>query len=46
MIRIAVEFGFTPASRMRLPTKSPGSDSELLDLPRLEDFASELKRLE
>jgi P27 family predicted phage terminase small subunit len=37
MIRIASEFGFTPASRSRLPTPSKGG-SMLLELPSLEDF--------
>jgi P27 family predicted phage terminase small subunit len=37
MIRIASEFGFTPASRSRLPSPSKGG-SMLLELPSLEDF--------
>jgi P27 family predicted phage terminase small subunit len=36
MIRIAGEFGFTPASRSRLPTTS--KSDPWLDIPRLEDF--------
>lgn len=36
MIRIAAEFGFTPASRSRLPTTS--KSDPWLDIPRLEDF--------
>jgi P27 family predicted phage terminase small subunit len=36
MIRIAAEFGFTPASRSRLPTSS--KSDPWLDIPRLEDF--------
>jgi P27 family predicted phage terminase small subunit len=46
MIRIAVEFGFTPASRMRFPKRSKDSNPALLDIPSLEDFASDLKTLE
>jgi P27 family predicted phage terminase small subunit len=38
MIRIASEFGFTPASRSRIPTPSKGSSMLLEELPRLEDF--------
>jgi P27 family predicted phage terminase small subunit len=41
MIRIATEFGFTPASRMRLP--DPSRDPLLLEIPRIEDLAAELK---
>jgi len=37
MIRIASEFGFTPASRSRLPNASKGS-SMLLELTSLEDL--------
>jgi P27 family predicted phage terminase small subunit len=37
MIRIASEFGFTPASRSRLPT-SPKEGSLLLEIPNLADF--------
>jgi P27 family predicted phage terminase small subunit len=36
MIRIAAEFGFTPASRSRLPMTS--KSDPWLDIPRLEDF--------
>ena len=36
MKRIAAEFGFTPASRSRLPTTS--KSDPWLDIPRLEDF--------
>jgi P27 family predicted phage terminase small subunit len=36
MIRIAGEFGFTPASRSRLPTTS--KSDPWLEIPRLEDF--------
>jgi phage terminase small subunit len=44
MIRIAAEFGFTPASRMRLPSQS--KDPLLLELRSIEELASELKPLE
>jgi hypothetical protein len=37
MIRIAAEFGFTPASRSRLPSPSKGG-SMLLELTSLEDL--------
>jgi hypothetical protein len=37
MLRIASEFGITPASRSRLPTPSKGG-SMLLELPSLQDF--------
>jgi phage terminase small subunit len=37
MIRIASEFGFTPASRSRLPSSSRGG-AMLLEIPSLEDF--------
>jgi P27 family predicted phage terminase small subunit len=43
MIRIASEFGFTPASRSRLPTPSKGG-SMLLELTNLADL--DLPRLE
>jgi P27 family predicted phage terminase small subunit len=36
MIRIAGEFGFTPASRSRLPSTS--KSDPWLEIPRLEDF--------
>lgn len=36
MIRIASEFGFTPASRSRIP--APSRDPMLLELQSLEDF--------
>jgi phage terminase small subunit len=44
MIRIGAEFGFTPASRMRLPNQ--WKDPLLLELKSLEEIASELKPLE
>jgi P27 family predicted phage terminase small subunit len=44
MIRIGAEFGFTPASRMRLPNQ--WKDHLLLELKSLEEIASELKPLE
>jgi P27 family predicted phage terminase small subunit len=44
MIRIAVEFGFTPASRMRLPRQSRGGDA-FLEIPSIEDFAADFKPL-
>jgi phage terminase small subunit len=37
MVRIASEFGFTPASRSRLPNPSKGG-SILLELPSLADL--------
>jgi hypothetical protein len=42
MIRIASEFGFTPASRSRVPSPSKGG-SMLLELPSLDDL--DLKEL-
>jgi P27 family predicted phage terminase small subunit len=45
MIRIAAEFGFTPASRMRLPNQSRGNPL-LLELRSVEEIASELNPLE
>jgi phage terminase small subunit len=45
MIRIAAEFGFTPASRMRLPNDSKDNPL-LLEFRSIEELASELKPLE
>jgi P27 family predicted phage terminase small subunit len=44
VIRVAAEFGFTPASRTRLPYQS--KDPFLLELRSVEEIASELKPLE
>jgi phage terminase small subunit len=44
MIRIAAEFGFTPASRARLPDQS--MDPLLLEFRSIEDLVSDLKPLE
>lgn len=45
MIRIAVQFGFTPASRLRLPgPKEPHSWVD--DVPTLEDLGARLKPLD
>jgi P27 family predicted phage terminase small subunit len=44
MLRVAAEFGFTPASRMRLPYQS--KNPFLLELRSVEEIASELKPLE
>jgi len=45
MVRIAAEFGFTPASRVRLPRPSKGN-SAYLDLLELDDWGSGLQTLE
>jgi P27 family predicted phage terminase small subunit len=45
MIRIAAEFGFTPASRMRLPNDSR-ENPLFLEFRSIEELASELKPLE
>lgn len=45
MIRIAAEFGFTPASWTRLPN-DPRNNPLLLEIRSIEDLASELKPLE
>jgi P27 family predicted phage terminase small subunit len=45
MIRIAVQFGFTPASRLRLP-RSSKEPSWMLDVPTLEEIGADLKPLE
>jgi len=45
MIRIAAEFGFTPASRMRLPRQSK-CDPQFLDVISMEEIAAGLKTLE
>jgi P27 family predicted phage terminase small subunit len=44
MIRVGAEFGFTSASRTRLPYQS--KDPFLLELHSIEEIASELKPLE
>jgi P27 family predicted phage terminase small subunit len=43
MIRVGAEFGFSPASRMRLP--NPSKDPLLLELTHISELASELKPL-
>ena len=43
MIRVGAEFGFSPASRMRLP--NPLKDPLLLELTDISELASELKPL-
>jgi P27 family predicted phage terminase small subunit len=44
MIRIGTEFGFSPASRVRLPNNS--KDPFLLNIPDIREIASDLKPLE
>jgi P27 family predicted phage terminase small subunit len=46
MIRIAVQFGFTPASRLRLPGPSKEPHSWVDDVPTLEDLGAGLKPLD
>ena len=42
MVRIAAQFGFTPASRLRFP-RLRGSSSWMDDIPSLEDLGADLK---
>jgi hypothetical protein len=45
MLRIAAEFGFTPASRARLP-KASTCDPQFLNIISMEEIAAGLKTLE
>jgi P27 family predicted phage terminase small subunit len=46
MVRIATQFGFTPASRQRLPRSPKDSPSWLLEIPSMEDIGADLKPLD
>jgi P27 family predicted phage terminase small subunit len=45
IVRTATQFGFTPASRIRLPRSSKETPSWLADIPTLEDLGADLKPL-
>lgn len=47
MVRIAVQFGFTPASRLRLPRCSKAGESSWFDeLPTADELGADLKPLQ
>jgi P27 family predicted phage terminase small subunit len=45
IVRIATQFGFTPASRIRLPGSSKKPPAWLADIPSLEELGADLKPL-